>query len=90
MQTSPPSKAKAGLAAAERPAEPRRYCGIATCTWLALLGGAAAVLLLTALVAGMRSPSSQLGTHLADLKARMPPKPTLGNRKTAPGEQQSP
>lgn len=87
MQTSPSSKGKAGLAAAERLAEPRRYCGMAARTWLALLGGAALFVVVVALVAGARSPSSTLSSHLADLKARMPVVPTLGNQKTAPGAQ---
>ena len=73
------------MAAAERAPEPRRCCGMAPRTWLALVGGAALALVLLALVAGARAPPGQLHQQLAGLKARMPPMPTLGNRKTAPG-----
>ncbi|KAK9844082.1 hypothetical protein WJX81_004176 [Elliptochloris bilobata] len=85
VKTSPEKKGKAGLAAVERLTEPRRCCGMAPRTWLALIGGTALVLVVLALVAGARAPSGQLSSQLAGLKARMPPMPTLGNRKAVPG-----
>jgi len=55
-------------------------------TWLALVGGTAVVVLVLALFGGGHASSSgQLSAQLADLRARLPPAPTLGNRKAAAG-----